>query len=223
MTRRIVILGTGGNCLDILDAIRDCNAAADRPVYDCIGFLDDDQELWGQQVAGVPVLGGLAAAPTLEDCLLVNGIGSERNFWRKPAIIARTGVPDDRFETIIHPSAVISPQALLGPGVVILPQVTVAANARLGRHVMVLPNTVISHDDEIGDYTCIAGGVCVSGQVKVGQCCYLGSHAAIINGITIGERALVGIGSVVLHDVPGNTVVVGNPARFLRPTVEAGT
>ena len=35
-------------------------------------------------------------------------------------------------------------------------------------------------------------------------------------GITIGENAVVGAGSVVMHDVEPNTLVAGNPAKFIR-------
>ncbi|MBU09137.1 MAG: O-acetyltransferase, partial [Gemmatimonadetes bacterium] len=31
-----------------------------------------------------------------------------------------------------------------------------------------------------------------------------------------GEGAMVGAGSVVIHDVPANTLVVGNPAEVVR-------
>jgi len=44
----------------------------------------------------------------------------------------------------------------------------------------------------------------------------IGSGATIMCGVTIGENALVGAGSVVLEDVPINTIVVGNPARILQ-------
>lgn len=38
----------------------------------------------------------------------------------------------------------------------------------------------------------------------------------ILPGVTIGKNAVIGAGSVVTHDVPDNTVVVGNPARPLK-------
>ena len=44
----------------------------------------------------------------------------------------------------------------------------------------------------------------------------IGSGAIIMCGVTIGENALVGAGSIVLKDVPENTIVVGNPASILR-------
>ena len=44
----------------------------------------------------------------------------------------------------------------------------------------------------------------------------IGSNATILCGITIGENALVGAGSVVVKDVPANSIVVGNPARVVK-------
>jgi acetyltransferase-like isoleucine patch superfamily enzyme len=44
----------------------------------------------------------------------------------------------------------------------------------------------------------------------------VGSSTTILCGITVGENAIVGAGSVLTKDVPVNTVVAGNPARFLR-------
>lgn len=44
----------------------------------------------------------------------------------------------------------------------------------------------------------------------------IGSNATILCGVTIGENALIGAGSVVVKDVPANTVVIGNPARGVK-------
>ncbi len=47
----------------------------------------------------------------------------------------------------------------------------------------------------------------------------IGSNATILCGISIGENALVGAGSTVTKDVPANTIVAGNPAKFIK-TIE---
>lgn len=44
----------------------------------------------------------------------------------------------------------------------------------------------------------------------------IGSGATILARVTIGENAIVGAGAVVTKDVPANSIVAGNPARFLR-------
>lgn len=214
----IIILGTGGNCIDILDTINEINNASSSTVYDCVGFLDDDRDNWGKELFGTKVLGPLESANDHPGCYFVNGIGSPFNFWRRDEIVAKAKIPDDRFETIVHPTASISKMSQLGFGTVILQLVTVASNVSIGNHVIVLPNTVISHDSSVGDFTCITGGVCISGGAKIGKSCYLGTNSSIIGNISIGDRCLVGMGSVVLGDVTENSAVVGNPASFLRET-----
>jgi acetyltransferase-like isoleucine patch superfamily enzyme len=44
----------------------------------------------------------------------------------------------------------------------------------------------------------------------------IGSNATIICGVTVGENALIGAGSVVTKNVAPNTIVAGNPAKFIK-------
>jgi len=56
----------------------------------------------------------------------------------------------------------------------------------------------------------------------------VGANVCIIGGITVGRNAKIGAGSVVVKDIPANSVAVGNPARVVKalsdpdglPTVE---
>ena len=43
---------------------------------------------------------------------------------------------------------------------------------------------------------------------------WIGSNATILPGVTVGENSVVAAGSVVTKDVPPNTIVAGNPAKF---------
>lgn len=45
----------------------------------------------------------------------------------------------------------------------------------------------------------------------------IGANATILPGITLGENCMVGAGSVVTKNVPDNVIVVGNPAKIIRP------
>ncbi len=48
---------------------------------------------------------------------------------------------------------------------------------------------------------------------------YVGMRANIVsgkNGVTIGENAIIGACSLVLSDIPANSVAVGNPCRVIR-------
>ncbi|SIN81190.1 acyltransferase [Algoriphagus halophilus] len=48
----------------------------------------------------------------------------------------------------------------------------------------------------------------------------IGAASVILGGCTIGENSMVGAGSLVTHDVPPNTLVMGRPARVVRKLVE---
>jgi sugar O-acyltransferase (sialic acid O-acetyltransferase NeuD family) len=214
--KSFVILGMGGNCVDILDTALAHNQKHGREDYRCLGFLDDDPSVAGRNVHGIPILGPLAKLRDLGDVMVVNGIGSARNFWRKPAIIAAAGAPRDRYLTLVHPSAAVSAFAQLGAGTVLLQGVVAGAGARIGDHVMVLPLSIVSHEAQIGDYTILAGGVCVNGGCSIGSCCYLGSGTQIKDHVRVADYTLCGMGSNVLHDVGPRVVVAGNPARLVR-------
>jgi acetyltransferase-like isoleucine patch superfamily enzyme len=53
------------------------------------------------------------------------------------------------------------------------------------------------------------------GGATVRRLARIGANSTILPGVVIGENALVGAGSVVVHDVADGTVVVGNPARLI--------
>jgi len=51
---------------------------------------------------------------------------------------------------------------------------------------------------------------------KIGKRVSVGSGSTLLCGITVGQNSIIGAGSVVVHDVPENVIVAGNPARILR-------
>jgi sugar O-acyltransferase (sialic acid O-acetyltransferase NeuD family) len=212
-SKKIVILGTGGNCVDVLDTINEINLKHNKIIYECIGFLDDNKEIWGRNIQGVKVLGGLDLIDDLNDFYFVFGIGSVRNHTIRNTIREKLKISDDRFETIIHPSATVSKFSKIGKGVIILQNVTVASNAQIDNFVVILPNSIISHDCVISAFTLITGGVCISGNVNIGRNCYLGTGSLLRDGISVGDRSLLGMGSVLVKSIPQDSRVFGNPAK----------
>jgi maltose O-acetyltransferase len=52
--------------------------------------------------------------------------------------------------------------------------------------------------------------------VAIGANAWLGGGAIVLPGRSVGENSVVGAGSVVTRDIPGNVVAAGNPARLIR-------
>lgn len=52
--------------------------------------------------------------------------------------------------------------------------------------------------------------------VTIGDNCWIGGNVTICPGVTIGKNSVIGAGSVVIHDIPENSVAVGNPCRVIR-------
>ena len=218
MTIELIILGAGGTSAEVFDFLEDINE--DRHTYTCLGFLDDDERKWGTHLFGAPVLGPLASAHRWPNARFVNALGSPANFWRREEIVSKAGIPPERFETIVHPSARVSRRSSLACGAIIFPQAVISASVAVGRQAIILSHAVLNHDARIGDYTIIASGVSVAGRVSIGRGCYLGAGSQIIQDAAIGDYCLVGMGSVVLETVPPESVVVGVPARHLRRTFQ---
>jgi len=57
--------------------------------------------------------------------------------------------------------------------------------------------------------------------VTIGERCWIGGHVTICPGVTIGDRCVIGAGSVVVKDIPEDSLAVGNPARVIRKLNEA--
>lgn len=208
--KNIIILGTGGNSIDILDAINEINLITKQ--YNCIGFLDDDVSKKDSNIFGVKVLGSINDANKFSDAYFINGIGNSSNFINKQKIIEKISLESDRFETIIHPSSSVSNLSMIGKGSVIFQNVTVCSNVNIGMHVAVLPNSVISHDVKIKNYSTIAGGVCISGNSIIGESSYIGTNSSIRENLSIGNKCLIGMSSNILTNIEDNTVYFGNPA-----------
>lgn len=52
--------------------------------------------------------------------------------------------------------------------------------------------------------------------VTIGSDVWIGGSVTILPGVTIGDNVVIGAGSVVIKDIPSNSVAVGNPCRVVK-------
>ena len=72
----------------------------------------------------------------------------------------------------------------------------------------------IAHNVTVEANTLVMSGVRLNGRIRVGVGCWIGPGARVREGCCIGDRAVVGMGSVVVRDIPVGKTVAGNPARI---------
>lgn len=73
----------------------------------------------------------------------------------------------------------------------------------------------IAHNVIVRDHTLVIAKAELSGSVEVGKRCWIGPAACVREHLKIGDGALVGIGAVVVKDVPAGETWAGNPAKRL--------
>jgi acetyltransferase-like isoleucine patch superfamily enzyme len=92
--------------------------------------------------------------------------------------------------------------------------VTIEDNCFIGHNVTFINDPYPRATTGDGELQSEADWVCIPTLVKKGAS--IGSSTTLLCGITIGENAIIGAGSVVIRDVPPDTIVAGNPARAIR-------
>ncbi|MER5636120.1 acetyltransferase [Kitasatospora sp. NPDC002227] len=210
----LVIVGAGGFG-------RETAEAAHAAGWRLRGFLDDNPVLHGTRVDGVPVLGPAELVHELPRTKVLLCTVNPRVYTSRLDLAERLGLPERRYATLVHPSASVAARAELGPGTVLLAHTAVTARASIGAHVAVMPQVVITHDVEVAELATLASGVRLGGGVRLERGCYLGAGALLREYLTVGQWSLVGMGSVVLRDVPPLEVWAGTPARYLRAAAGA--
>ena len=98
--------------------------------------------------------------------------------------------------------------------------------ARIGRGLFIEhgAGVLIGETSELGDDVTIYQGVTLGGtgfargkrHPTVGNEVMIGAGSALLGPIVIGDRSKIGANSVVIHDVPPNSTVVGNPGHPVR-------
>jgi len=209
----LILLGAAGDSHNISDIVLRINDQEET--WNLLGFLDDDPEKQGTAVNGFPVLGPLTDFKEYPDCYFAGTFGSAKRNFNKKQVINRLGIPIERYATLVHPRATISPSAKIGRGTVIYSEVFVGSNAVIGDHVKILGQCNIGHDAVIGDFVTMSSLALVLGKTNVGEGCYLGGGCRIKDHLKIGEWALIGLGAVIIKNVEPYNVVVGNPGRII--------
>lgn len=197
----LFIAGAQGFGLETLDL----TIALGQPVD---GFLDDFLD--GQTRRGLRVLNPDEAPENARYVVAIADPPVRRHMVTR---LEGAGLWPTR---LIHPRAIVSPQASIDQGCIVLAGAYVSSDVSLGAHVHVNYNATLGHDTSVESFVTVLPGSNIAGSVRLQHQAIIGSGAVILQGLTIGHRATVGAGAVVTHNVPPNCTYTGVPARPMR-------
>lgn len=104
----------------------------------------------------------------------------------------------------------------------------------IGNYCLICPGVRISAADEITieDNCMLANGVYITDSdwhgvynrivpgkiqpVKLEENVWIGDSAVVCKGVTIGKNSIIGAGSIVVNNIPPNSIAAGNPAKVVK-------
>ncbi|QIB68152.1 hypothetical protein Ami103574_01985 [Aminipila butyrica] len=213
MKENIIVLGSGQHARVVLYNI------AEQDRYNVAAFLDADFSKVGQQFEGIQIVGDYSpkSLEVVRERYKTNKffIGFGNMAYRK---IAFQTMVDNGWEAvnIIHPNAVISPQAKIGDGVLIECGCLITPNPVIGDNVVVNTGTQVNHDNLVEDHVYLASGVVLSGGVTIKENTLIDDGVIVTLGHAVGSCCVIGAGSVVTKDIEDGVIAYGNPCKVVR-------
>lgn len=87
----------------------------------------------------------------------------------------------------------------------------------IGNRCLIMAGAYIAHDCILDDDVTVCANVSLAGHVRVMRGANIGMGAVVHQWVTIGAYAMIGMGAVVVDDVPPGWTVAGSPARIIGP------
>lgn len=196
---RLIIIGAGGHGKSIAD-----NALKNG--YTDIAFVDDHVR---GECMGFPIIGVISNIEKLNDgnTDFIIGLGDNSlrcQFSKRYSV---------RWVTLIHPTAVIATNAVVGEGTVVMAGAVINASSSVGRHCIINTSAIVEHDNKICDYVHMSPASKLGGTVTVGELTQIGIGATVSNNIEVCSSCIIGAGAVVVQNIKKSGTYVGVPAR----------
>lgn len=208
--QRIVVIGAGGHGHVVVDALLASAQAGSH--YEVVALVDDASHLQGMAIAGVRVAGPIAALDRIPHDAVIVAIGDNGARRRIQEQLAARGVA---VVAARHPSAVVSPEAVVDAGALVCAGAILGPLARIGAGAIVNTGARVDHHCAVGAFAHVAPGATLAGAASIGEEALVGVNAAVLPGVRVGARAVIGAGAVVVRDVSDGVTAVGVPARVV--------
>jgi 2,3,4,5-tetrahydropyridine-2-carboxylate N-succinyltransferase len=124
----------------------------------------------------------------------------------------------------IEPGALIRDKVHIGKNAVIMMGAVINIGAEIGENTMVDMNAVVGARGTIGKNVHVGAGAVIAGVLEppsktpviIEDDVLIGANAVILEGVRIGKGSVIAAGSVVIKDIPENSVAAGTPAKVIK-------
>ena len=207
--KQLVIIGAGGMGRTLYDlAIESIGYGIE---YSIKGFIDDNTAALDGFNNYPPMLGTISGYEPKENEIFICSIGGTARKKCIEEIIAKGG----SFLTMIHKTARIGTNVVIGEGSIVGAFTAIGADAKVGKYNLIQSQTIVGHDSIIGDWNRIDTHVTLVGGTIVEDNVNIYTGAMISHNVVIESNAHVAAMSFVIKRVKSGTTVMGNPAKKL--------
>lgn len=217
MKSKVIILGGIGAGLiaaSIIDLIDD---------FELLGFINESEPIgkeFGDFERKFKVIGRDKEIPNFlkdKNTYVFSAVLDMKHKEASYSRMKQLGIPENKFINLIHPTAIVPKgYCKIGHGVMFAPLSQLSPDTTVSNNCILLPNSFLGHNSFMDEFSSIATNSVVGAHVHIGKGVHIGSNATIREKVKIGDFSFVGMGAVVLEDVPDYSIVVGNPAKILR-------
>lgn len=209
--KNLIIIGARGFGREVYCLASDCIAAGLN--LEIKGFLDDKADALDGFANYPPILSAVEDYQIFEDDVFVCALGDVHYKKHYSEIVLNKG---GNFISLIHPTVSISNNTKIGAGCILLHNLMVSCDVVIEDFVTIQSFSAIGHDAKISKWSHLGLYSFLGGYSLVEQGATIHPGAKIIPGKIIKQWSTVGVGSIVIKNVPENTTVFGNPAKILK-------
>jgi sugar O-acyltransferase (sialic acid O-acetyltransferase NeuD family) len=202
---RIAIWGGGGHGHVVADLLRAVGG------WDIAGFIDNRNPP-GSTIMGLPVLGDADILPGLPGQGIGHIVVAIGDCGPRARMLEQVRGLGFQTPTLIHPSCILYPSAVIGEACVLCAGAIVGAQSRIEDGGIVNTRALVDHDVHLGACSHVAPGAILCGFITLGRETWIGAGAVVRDHLSIGARVTVGAGAVVVKNIPDGQTVYGNPA-----------
>lgn len=209
----MIIIGAKGFAKEVLQLVYDNNSDQDIFFFDNINKATENK-LYNKFTIIKSIDEVKHLFNSVKQSAFVLGIGSPLARKKMFTLFLELGgVP----KTVIAKTVSIGGfDVLIGEGSTLMQGSIITNSISIGKGCLINLNCTIGHDSVLGDFVELSPNVNISGRCNIGELTSIGTNATILPDINIGKNCVIGAGTVVLKDVPDNSVVVGVPGKIIK-------